>query len=142
MRLVLDASVLVKWFIESDEEAHVTEALNLLAQVREGHVTLLQPVHWQIEVIAVLARLVPGNMPELLPLLEAIAPKVVEAPSITRRATEIATAFNHHLFDTLYHAVALECQAVLVTDDKKYFNKVAALGGICLLQDSPKLFDA
>lgn len=141
MKLVLDASVLIKWFINAVEEEHIVEALVLSRKVSSGEVIMLQPVHWQAEVIAVLARLAPDRMPEFLPLLDAIAPDIKDSPAVYRRAAEIATAFKHHLFDTLYHAVALEYEAVLVTADRKYFNKGAALGGICLLEDSPKLFE-
>jgi len=41
----------------------------------------------------------------------------------------------HHLFDTLYHAVALEEGATLVTADAAYFAKAKDLGGIELLAD-------
>lgn len=141
MNVVLDASVLLKWFISSADEEHSVEALALSRKVRGGEITMIQPIHWQAEVSVVLARLLPDKLSELLPLLDAIAPDLADSPAIYRRAADIAMAFNHHLFDTLYHAVALERNAVLITADRKYFNKVAALSSICLLEDSPKLFD-
>ncbi len=47
----------------------------------------------------------------------------------------MAITLNHHLFDTLYHAVALEVGATLVTADEVYFNKARHLGGMQLLAD-------
>jgi predicted nucleic acid-binding protein len=44
-------------------------------------------------------------------------------------------ALNHHLFDALYHAVALEVGATLVTADEVYFNKAKELGGLQRLGD-------
>jgi predicted nucleic acid-binding protein len=48
---------------------------------------------------------------------------------------DIAVGLNHHLFDTLYHAVALEEGATLVTADEAYFAKAKQLGGIERLAD-------
>ncbi len=43
---------------------------------------------------------------------------------------------NHHTFDTLFHAVALETQGTTpITADKKYYRKAQGLGRILLLQD-------
>ena len=40
------------------------------------------------------------------------------------RAAESAVDLNHHLFDTLYHALAPSTPgAVLVTTDRRYFQK-------------------
>jgi predicted nucleic acid-binding protein len=44
----------------------------------------------------------------------------VSSRAAYRRAVEIAVALNHHLFDTLYHAVALEEGATLVTADEAF----------------------
>jgi hypothetical protein len=49
----------------------------------------------------------------------------------------MSIALKHHLFDTLYHAVALEEQATLVTADEVYFGKAKDLGAIQLLGDFP-----
>jgi hypothetical protein len=43
---------------------------------------------------------------------------------------------NHHLFDTLYHAVALEHEdALLVTADDRYYRKAEHYGTIAVLRD-------
>lgn len=56
---------------------------------------------------------------------------------IYRRTIGLAQEFNHHIFDTLYHAVALEENAMLLTADGRYHAKAAPLGAIMLLQDFP-----
>jgi predicted nucleic acid-binding protein len=50
-----------------------------------------------------------------------------------KRAAGLSISLNHHLFDTLYHAVALEEGATLVTADETYFAKAGYLGGMMLL---------
>jgi predicted nucleic acid-binding protein len=53
---------------------------------------------------------------------------------IYKRASRLAAALNHHLFDTLYHAVALERDATLVSADGPYLRKAEHLGAIMALQ--------
>ena len=49
---------------------------------------------------------------------------------------DLAVRYQHHLFDTLYHAVALHTPgAVLVTADERYYNKTRLEGQIYLLAD-------
>jgi hypothetical protein len=47
----------------------------------------------------------------------------------------MAVRLNHHLFDTLYHAVALEEGATLVTANGTYLTKAQGLDGIVALAD-------
>jgi predicted nucleic acid-binding protein len=52
------------------------------------------------------------------------------------KAIELAPQLDHHLFDTLYHAVALSVPgAVLVTADRRYFDKARDLGHIVWLAE-------
>jgi len=41
---------------------------------------------------------------------------------------------SHHLFDTLYHATAIESEALMITADRRYHDKAAHLGRIVLLE--------
>ena len=52
-----------------------------------------------------------------------------------QRAIELACQHNHHLFDTLYHAAALEESATLITADRRYYDKARREGQIILLAD-------
>ena len=57
-------------------------------------------------------------------------------PNVLLRATALAIETDHHLFDTLYHAVALEHHdAVLVTADDRYRRKAERYGMIAALAD-------
>jgi predicted nucleic acid-binding protein len=50
--------------------------------------------------------------------------------AVLAHACTLAIDLGHHLFDTLYHAVALEADACLVTADDRYHRKAGALPGI------------
>jgi predicted nucleic acid-binding protein len=62
-------------------------------------------------------------------------PTTIQGVPVLKRAADLSISLNHHLFDTLYHAVALEEGATLVTADDAYFDKAKHLGGIELLAD-------
>lgn len=137
--LVLDASVLLKWFLpEHPGEEHVAAALALQTAFARGQVTLLQPPHAAAEVLAVLARLRPASAADdLADLMDYRWPQR-EDELVYRRALRLSIDLNHHLFDTLYHALALETPgAVFVTADRRYFDKARSLGAIAWLAEFP-----
>jgi predicted nucleic acid-binding protein len=131
MKAVVDASVVVKWvFPESEMEEDTDQALAFLHAIGEGRITLLQPPHWLAEVAAVVARLHSETVEPALDLLDAMEFPVTSDLPALKRASKIARDLNHHLFDTFYHAVALENGYTLVTADDHYFRKARWLGGI------------
>jgi predicted nucleic acid-binding protein len=136
MRCVVDASVAVKWFFrDADDEDHMEPALDLLLACREGKIQLHQPVHFVAEVAAVLARKKPTEVESDLADLLAIERRTVESLEIYTRAADLAQRYQHHLFDTLYHAVALHTpDATLVTADRRYHAKAESEGRIVLLE--------
>ena len=135
MRLVLDASVALKWFFRSrPAEADTGVALALLQALGSGAVTLHQPVHFVAEVAAVLARELPDQALFLLGDLLDIQMQGTDSPAVMARAVELAARHQHPPFDTLYHAVALETEvALLVTADAGYLRKAARDGQIISL---------
>jgi predicted nucleic acid-binding protein len=131
MKVVVDASVVVKWALpDPQRETETAPALRLLAGIRSGTVEPIQPPHWLAEVAAVITRLRPDLAEQVLDLLDALELPVAAEPAIYRRASRIAAALDHHLFDTLYHAVALEHAGLLVTADAHYFRKARSLGAV------------
>jgi predicted nucleic acid-binding protein len=133
---VVDASVALKWFLRGRPvELHVSEAEAVAAAIGRGGTELFAPAHWMAEIVAVLARTEPDLVDEALVLLDDMRPIVVADVPVVRRAAELSTTLSHHLFDTLYHAVALEEGATLVTADETYCNKAKSLGGIVALAD-------
>jgi predicted nucleic acid-binding protein len=135
--LVLDASAAIKWFFQDDpKEQHAQQALAILQAVASGEVQLVQPPHFMAEVSAVLSREKPEQAQVDIADLLNVEWRVAESDAIYATASELAVALSHHLFDALYHAVAMhQANAVLVTADVRYFNKAKHLGRIVLLED-------
>ena len=140
MRYVLDASVAIKWMVpENPEEQDVPQALVLLDALRNGGITLYQPAHWEAEIAAVLARISPATATKKMVALRALAFTRVNDTTVYATACDLAIRLNHHLFDTLYHAVALHTpEATLVTADRRYFDKAQPIGQIARLGDLPQ----
>ncbi|MDO8787398.1 MAG: type II toxin-antitoxin system VapC family toxin [Sulfuritalea sp.] len=137
MILVLDASVAIKWFLQFREgEDHCQRALEILARIDDGRVLMVQPPHFLAEMGAVLAREKPADAMADLSDLMVVEFESVAEPAVYETACELAVRLGQHLFDTLYHAVALHTPgATLVTADKRYFRNARNLGRITLLAD-------
>ena len=134
---VIDASVAVKWFIpDATIETDVDRALQLLARAQRDEARFLQPPHWVSEVAAVLVRLAPRTVGSSVEALMALAfVKTANDVGHYQRAISLALKLDHHLFDTLYHAVALKEKATLITADKKYYDKAKRMGSILMLEE-------
>jgi predicted nucleic acid-binding protein len=136
---VVDASVAVKWFAEGDwalREDDIEPALEILKASTRGALDFYQPPHFLAEVAAVLSRLAPNRAQHYIDDLAQLN-ITWAAPTVAyTRAIELAKQLDHHLFDTLYHSVALSVPgSVLVTADKRYFDKAQHLGQIVWLAD-------
>jgi predicted nucleic acid-binding protein len=136
-RLVIDASVVVKWVLpQREEEADTDQAFAVLERVRTGVVGVHQPVHWLAEVASVLVRLSPDTAAVDVADLYAMNLPVEGGPEVYLIACDLARSLNHHVFDTLYHAVALTlADTVLVTADIRYERDARRRGAIVLLRD-------
>ena len=85
---------------------------------------------------AVLAREKPADALSDLKDLMAVEFESATEPVVYEAACKLALRLGQHLFDTLYHAVALHTPgATLVTADKRYFRRAKDVGRIALLAD-------
>ena len=136
-KLVLDASVIVKWiFADRADELHSLQALHILQSIKESHVTVVEPPHWLAEVAAVTVRLEPQRARQTVSLLHALELPVMATTELYQKACRLSASLNQHLFDTLYHAVALtEPDAMLVTADERYYRRAHRMGRIVRLRD-------
>jgi predicted nucleic acid-binding protein len=135
--VVLDASVIVKWiFADRAEESHSLQALQILQFVKDSRVTVVQPPHWLAEAAAVIVRLDSGRARQAVSLLHALEFPVVTGVEVYHKARDLSASLKQHLFDTLYHAVALtESGATLVTADEQYYRKAHRVGRIVRLKE-------
>lgn len=139
MICVVDASVAVKWFAVGDwaaREDHIEPALEILRASRRGDIDFYQPPHFLAEVAAVLARVAPAKAQQCADDIAAMSITWAAPTVVYARALALAIQLDHHLFDTLYHALALDNpSAVFVTADRRYFDKAQHLGQIAWLPD-------
>ena len=71
----------------------------------------------------------------MLDLLE-VEFRTIDTPETYATALELSIRYQHHLFDTLYHAVALQVpDGILVTADRRYYDKARIGGQILMLAD-------
>jgi len=134
---VVDASVVLKWLLaDPGREADTERAAALMRAVVAGEIAVLQPPHWLLETGAVLARLSPATAVEDVTLLRALDLPATDEPAVLRRACQLAIDLGQHLFDTLYHAVALETDGgMFITADARYLRAARPIGRIVRLSD-------
>lgn len=135
---VIDACVILKWiFNTDDDEEHVDKALNLLKLIELGQCQIQQPIHWLAEVLSVVCRRVdPKKTAAVLTSLLAMKLPINEEVEVYASAARLSSKYKHHIFDTLYHSVALESvNTVFITSDTKYYKKAKSEGSIMLLSD-------
>jgi predicted nucleic acid-binding protein len=136
LNLVIDASVTLKWFLlHHHDEQDLDKAGALAMAAEEGKVHLFAPLHWRLEVLGVLSRNAPSVVEEALLELSGLNAKTIDTHSVYLAAATMAADLKQHMFDTMYHAVAISCSATLVTADEAYFTKARALGHISLLSN-------
>ena len=70
----------------------------------------------------------PDRIDGALVLLHQIPFLVCDDLAITRRAAELSVSLDHLMFDMLYHAVALEKDATVVTADDVYVGGSVRVG--------------
>ncbi|MGZ8176212.1 MULTISPECIES: type II toxin-antitoxin system VapC family toxin [Methylobacter] len=136
MIVVVDVGVSIKWFFPAPaEEQDTDQAVSVLLQVQSGQVTLVQPAHWLPEVVAVITRIRPEIAEQAIDYLSAMEVKVQQDADVLKTAARLSQQFSHHLFDTLYHALAIHLNAVFVSADEKYYRKAETVGYIQLLSN-------
>ena len=135
--VVLDASVIVKWvFADRAEESHSFQALQILQLIKMSRIGVVQPPHWLAEAAAVIARLDPDRALQAVSLLYALEFPVMTDVEVYQKACDLSASLAQHVFDTLYHAVALhESGALLVTADERYYRVAHRIGQIVKLKD-------
>lgn len=135
MKLVLDASVILKLVLIPDEPFR-EKALEIIRNFEDGLVEIKLPDFWKFEVGNTLIRKDPENFEEFyyfllngdLPIYSFTNKELVEIGNFSQSH---AVSF----YDSSYHYLARLTGATLITSDEKYFNKTKDIGNIALLKD-------
>lgn len=129
---VLDASVAAKWFLRGPDETLVEEAGAILNGWVSDRLQLIVPDLFWAEMGSILwkaARL--GRIPkvsarEALAALAEQKLRTFPTLPLLNDAYRIAESFDRSVYDSLYVALAIASNYVLVTADEKLANAVAA----------------
>ncbi len=120
-KLVVDASVAVKWFLDEDFS---DTAINILT----GDHDLLAPDFIHVEVGNVIwkhslkGRVTSQNALEIMSRLRGHGFNTFSAEPRCGAAIELALTYNRSVYDCLYLALAIERDAVMVTADERLVN--------------------
>ncbi len=137
MRLVVDASVAVKWLIEEEQS-------NLAGQLLGGQHELFAPSFMGLEVGNALWRKVrtgqvqrdrAGGLAEAIPRMNI---SWVNDETICVDAVRLAVALDRPVYDCTYLALAHRIGATMVTADERFANAVSRTehgGSVVVLKD-------
>jgi predicted nucleic acid-binding protein len=127
-RVVVDASIVVKWFIPEHGEA---EALALLNSIRAGDAVAMAPELLLAETANVLSKRVALRNEITVADASAIMAAVLESPlqiesmaPLAETAFQIALESGCTVYDALYIALAEQVNGVFITADTKLARRM------------------
>lgn len=140
--VVLDASVIVKWFLK-ENEPNRQEALQLAQNFEEKEFDILVPTHCFVELLNTFSRKIPEwALRHLSDLRTMQLREVFLSLDIAIIAIELTQKYKKiSFYDAFYHAIALAKHALFITADEKYYQMVKKERNILLLKDCESNFD-
>lgn len=131
VRLVIDASVILKWFFDFPDEQNRDQALVLKNLHIEGKIVLIVPQYSIYEITNALTfskyKLDKAIVLESLAALEGLKIKRIDDYSdkkLMKMAVELAFEYSMTIYDALYLALANKLKCNLVTADRKFVDKL------------------
>lgn len=135
--LVPDASVIIKWVVPPDNEAHVEQALALRQEIAWKNRPVRLPALWFYEVGNILARRYPEQAQAQMVGLLALGMEEQAVAPLLEPALELVRRYGVTFYDASYHATALVNDGLFITSDQRYLEKAAAAGHILHLAECP-----
>jgi predicted nucleic acid-binding protein len=137
MIVVPDASVILKWVLEKEDEPGHVQAMKLQEALLAEQIEIRLPTLWRYEVGNVLGLKQPAMATELLSALLAY-----EFDEVPLRA-EYGLAVLEHMrdvkhvtfYDSAYHVLALRSKGLYLTADAAYERRAKRKGHVALLTD-------
>lgn len=130
--VVVDASVAVKWCLPSVREELVAEAEELLESSRRDELRFLVPDLFWIEVANVLWKAVrrneisSNNAAAAMSFLRDLGISTLPSIDVLPQALDLAITHGRAVDDSLYVALAMQCNSRLITADERLAHALAA----------------
>jgi len=126
MDYVVDASVIVKWFIPEEESDGAGRLKELLAR---GEASLYSPRHTLVEVanaltLHPLVRLSEDDITDAISALEKMVDLTDLTPEEWRAAIKLAREIPTTVYDSAYLALSLKMDMKLITADSKLYARL------------------
>ncbi len=139
MIVVPDASVLLKWVLQRDDEADSPAALHLLNVYIEDRIEIHLPTLWRYEAGNVLGRKVPRLASECIRTL--LAYDFVEHSLESDYCLETLRFMRGlpavSFYDASYHVLAIRLHGTFVTADQQYLSHARRRGRVISLLHWP-----
>ena len=135
-KYIVDASIILKWALEKEKEPDHDKAAGLLHAWVSGAVGIAAPGLWTYEVANILGRALPDKADQKMKLLLDLKIDTVDCSEQMIR--QCFTWMKEHrvtFYDAVYLAAAYAIDAVLLTGDEKFCEKMKNDNRICLLKD-------
>ena len=126
VKVVPDASIILKWVLPQESEPHSKQARAIGQAFFANEIDLLVPSLWVYEVGNVLAIKHPEVAQALLAHLASLnIPVVQPTAKLIELATELVARHSVTFYDASYHALAVITDALFVTADEIFLRKVS-----------------
>ena len=125
-RIVVDASVVVKWFVA---EIYSDRALRLMDLYSKGRVELIAPTLIYYEVANALRfhpyyRLTKEELIAIIRMLRNMQIIIEPTDEMWSRAFRVSISYGVSIYDAIYIAIALALNVKFVTSDEKLFERL------------------
>ena len=132
--VVPDASVLLKWALDTTDEEDRQQALQLREDWLADRCRIVVPSLWVYEVGNVLGRREAQLAPRLLAILVAYRFEEMEGAALSQRALDLVSRLKVTFYDAAYHAAALLHAGTFVTADNAYVRRARKVGHVVRLR--------
>lgn len=122
MTIIVDASVAIKWFVEETLHNEARHLFKYQREIRAPDFILVEVanVAWKKAVRKEISNEQAQSIVDMIP---QYIPSLITSLELVQRATELAIELEHPVYDCLYLACAGAENDVVVTADKRLFNK-------------------
>jgi predicted nucleic acid-binding protein len=135
--IVPDASVLLKWVIESKDEKDRERALEIRDAWIADRCAIVLPSLWLFEVGNILGIKQRKHAEALMTILIDYGFEEEPRASVYKQALQLMEKFKVTFYDAAYHVTAINHAGTLITSDDVYYRKVFREGHIELLANWP-----